>query len=251
MDRQYYEQLRDASEDDFEAAINTPEHALYDILWDLFETVVIEPAEVFDSDFDSHNRFRYIVDDQVTMEFLPDINYFEKRLGPAPEVDGSGAAGIHLKLMLQPNESCLFAVGLQIWGRPERLAFKRFWGQNRSLVLGILNKARPMVNNKTSLPAMEYANGFEEILDTYFVARDPENFIEFKYPFVQLDETVSAQTFMTYMGLLYHAIKGQCRHHQIDPSELYNTLRDFHAGQLPELTYSLPNVELTVPSEIE
>ena len=98
---------------------------------------------------------------------------------------------------------------------------------------------------------MEYANGFEEILDTYFVARDPENFIEFKYPFVQLDETVSAQTFMTYMGLLYHAIKGQCRHHQIDPSELYNTLRDFHAGQLPELTYSLPNVELTVPSEIE
>ena len=82
MDRHYYEQLRDASEDDFEAAINTPEHALYDILWDLFETVVIEPAEVFDSDFDSHNRFRYIVDAQVTMEFLPDINYFEKRLGP-------------------------------------------------------------------------------------------------------------------------------------------------------------------------
>lgn len=251
MDRHYYEHLRDASEDDLEAAINTPEHALYDVLWDLFETVVIEPAEVFDPDFDSHNRFRYIVDAQVTMEFLPDTSYFEKRLGPAPDLDGSDAAGIHLKLMLQPNESCLFAVGLQIWGRPERLALKRFWEQNRNLILDIFNKAKPMVNNQTSLPAMEYASGFEELLDTYFNARDPENFIEFKYPFVQLDATDSAQTFMTYMGLLYHAVKWQCQHRQIDPNDLHNTLRDFHTGQLPELTNSLPNVELTVPSEIE
>ena len=50
MDSRYYDLLRQASQEEFYQAINNPEGELHNILWDLFETVVIEPAELFDTE---------------------------------------------------------------------------------------------------------------------------------------------------------------------------------------------------------
>ena len=251
MDQHYYDQLRSASQEEFYEAINSPEHELYDILWDLFETVVIEPSEVYDPDFGNHNQFRYSIGNSVTMEFFPDSAYFERRLESNPYRDGGDAAGIHLRFTIQPQMSCLFSVSFQIWGRPERLAFKKLWKGHRNLVLNILRKAKPMVGKRIPFPAMDFAGSLEEMLDNYFAVRDSESFLEFQYPFAQFDETDFAQDFMIYMGLLYHAIREQCQHRRNEPEGLHNCMRGFYSGHLPELPPPLPSVELVIPSGID
>ncbi len=70
MDNHYYEVLRNASQEDFYQAVNNPEDELYDIVWDLFETAVIEPGEIFDTDFRNQNQFRYSINSGVTLEFF-------------------------------------------------------------------------------------------------------------------------------------------------------------------------------------
>ncbi len=251
MDRHYYEILRSATQEDFYEAINSPEHELYDVLWDLFETVVIEPAELFDSEFGSRNQFRYSINSAVTLEFFPDSSYFEKRFEPNPYRDGSDAAGIHLKFSIQPEMSCLFSVGLQIWGRAERLAFKKLWKEHRSLLADLLHRAKPMVEKRIPFPAMDFSASLEEMLDNYFAVRDSENFIELQYPFAQFDQSELAQNFMIYMGLIYHSIRDYCQSHDSSPEKLHRRVRDFYSSGLPDLPPPLPCVEMAITSDTE
>ncbi len=251
MERHYYELLRNASQEDYYEAINSPDHELYDILWDLFETVVIEPAEVFDTDFGSRNQFRYSINSTVTLEFFPDAPYFEKRFEANPYRDGSDAAGIHLKFSIFPDRSCLFAVGLQIWGRPERLAFKKLWKENRKLFNDLLRRAKPMIEKRIPFPAMDYSANLEEMLDNYFAVRDSENFIELQYPFAQFDEAELAQNFMVYMGLLYHSIRDHCQRQEQSAERMHERLREFYSGSPPDLPPPLPCVDLAITSDTE
>lgn len=249
MERRYYEILRSAGQEEYYEAINSPDHELYDVLWDLFETVVIEPAEVFDADFNNHNQFRYSINSRVVLEFFPDSEYFSQRFEPNPYRDGADAAGIHLKFSIFPERSCLFAVGLQIWGRSERLAFKKLWKQHRSLIGDLLQRSKPMVSKRIPFPAMDYSSSLEEMLDNYFAVRDSENFLELQYPFAQLDETESAQNFMIYMGMLYHSIRSHCQDRENRIESLSERLREFFSGQLPDLAPPLPCVEMTITSD--
>lgn len=249
MDSHYYDQLRTATQDEFYEAVNDPDHELYDILWDVFESVVIEPAEIFDEEFGSRNQFRYSIDSEVTMEFFPDSSYFEKRLGPSPYKDGSDAAGIHLKFSVLPDMSCLFSVSLQIWGKPERQAFRRLWREHRGLLSQILGQAQPMIEKRLPNSGMDFASSVEEMLDNYFGVRDSENFLEFRYPFAQFDETDQAQNFMTYMALIYHSIRGLCETRNSNLAQHYARLEEFFSGYLPKLPPPLPCVELAFSSD--
>ena len=249
MERRYYEILRNATQEEYYEAINSPDHELYDVLWDLFETVVIEPAEVFDPDFNNHNQFRYSINSEVTLEFFPDSDYFAKRFEPNPYRDGTDAAGIHLKFSILPERSCLFSVGLQIWGRSERLAFKKLWKQHRPLLRDLLRRSKPMVSKRIPFPAMDYSSNLDEMLDNYFAVRDSENFLELQYAFAQLDETESAYNYMVYMGLLYHAIRAHCQDRENRVEQLAQRLREFFAGPLPDLAHPLPSVEMTITSD--
>lgn len=249
MDSRYYELLRNASQEDFYEAVNSPEHELYDVVWDLFETVVIEPAEAFDSEFGNRNQFRYSISSSLTLEFFPDSAYFERRYEPNPYRDGSDAAGVHLKFSILPGMSCLFSVGLQIWGRAERLAFRKLWKDHRELVKDLLVRAKPMVEKRIPSPAMEHAPTLEGMLDSYFTVRDAENFIEFRYPFAQFDESEAAQNFMVYMSLLYQAIRNYCQYRDHRLEQLVDLLNDFYSGHLPELPLPLPCVEMVLTSD--
>ena len=71
MDDRYYEILRSSSQEELFHAINNPEAELYEILWGLFETAVIEPAEIFNGDFRSQNQFRYSLGEGAILEFFP------------------------------------------------------------------------------------------------------------------------------------------------------------------------------------
>ncbi len=244
--------LAQATPEEYYEAINCPDHELYHVLWDLFETIVIEPAEVVNTNFGSHNKFRYRINPTaVTLEFVPEKSSFEKRLEPNPFRDGSDAGGIHLKLMITPEKSCLFSVALQIWGQTERLAFKKLWKLNRSIVADMLRRAKPMVSKRIGFPAMDHSAGIEEMLDHYFSVRDAENFIGLHYSFARFDETDIAQKFMTQMAFLYHCIRQICEKKECRPQQLLTRLKDFYSGHLPELPPSLPCVELAISSEKE
>ncbi|MDA2938184.1 hypothetical protein MYX75_07985 [Acidobacteria bacterium AH-259-A15] len=250
MDSRYYEILRNASQEDFYRAINNPDEELYDVLWDLFETVVIEPAEIFASDFQDQNQFRYRIDAGVVLEFFPDASYFQKRDEPDPYKDNCDAAGIHLKLVIQPYMSCLFSVGFQVWGRSERLAFKKLWRQHRDLLANILHRAKPMVFTAVPFPAVDHASDLEEMLDNYFSVRDPENFIELQYPFARFDDTVSAQDFMVYMTALYHSIRDYCQKKKNVLEYWTGRMKEFYSGRSPDLPAPLPCVEVTIKTDI-
>jgi hypothetical protein len=250
MDNHYYQLLRTATQEEYYEAINDPEHDLYDVVWDLFESVVIEPGEIFDPDFGNKNQFRYSIGPSVTLEFFPDSSYFEKRFESNPYRDDSDPAGIHLQFSVLPEMSCLFSVGLQVWGRPERQALRRLWQDHRGLLLDLLERSKPMVEKKVDGGAtLDCARTLGEMLDRYFSVKDPENFIEFRYPFAQFDETDLAQNFMTYMALIYYAIRGACQRRGSDPESLFGRLQEFYSGHLPKLPPPLPCVEMVFSSD--
>ncbi len=251
MDRHYYEILRSAGQEDYYEAINSPDHELYDVLWELFETVVIEPAEIFDGEFGKRNQFRYSINSAVTMEFFPESSYFEKRIESNPYKDGSDAAGIHLKFSILPEMSCLFSVGFCIWGRPERLAFRRLWREQRAMLVDVFERAKPMVQKRIPFPAMDFSGSLEEMLDNYFAVRDSENFIELQYPFAQFDQTDHAQTFMVYMALLYHCIRDHCQNRSASSKDLAIRMAGYFSGRLPDLPPPLPCVGLAITSDTE
>ena len=101
MDNRYYKILRNSSQKDFYQATNNPEAELYEVLWDLFKTAVIEQFEIFDSNFRSRNQFRCGLGEGAIMEFFPEAPYFENRKGPDPYRNDTEAAGAHLKLSAQ------------------------------------------------------------------------------------------------------------------------------------------------------
>lgn len=249
MERQYYQRLRRATQEDYYEAINSPDHELYDLLWDLFETVVIEPAEVFDAEFGKRNQFRYSIGSVVTLEFFPDVSYFEARCDVNPYKDGDDPAGIHLKFSVHPEMTCLFSVALQIWGTAERRAFKQLWSRQRSFLAEILENAKPMVQKRIPFPAMDHASSLDEMLDNYFAVRDSQNFLELQYPFAQFDESESAQNFMIYMSLLYNLIRDRCQKGRTRWAKHRAVLCEFFAGRLPELPPPLPCVEMAIPTE--
>lgn len=249
MDDRYYEILRKSSQEEFYQAINDPEDELYDILWDLFETVVIEPAEIFDPEFRENNQFRYSINSGITLEFFPDVTYFQKRLEPDPYKDDADAAGIHLKFSVLPYMSCLFTVAFQVWGRAERLAFKKLWFAHRHFLSDLFRRVKPMVFTAVPFPAVEHARNLDEMLDNYFMVRDPENYIELQYSFAQFDETEVAQNFMVTMGLLYHTIQDYCQKKADLLDYWFERMKEFYSGHLPELPAPLPCVELTIASE--
>ncbi|MGH9341714.1 MAG: hypothetical protein ACRD1R_19540 [Acidobacteriota bacterium] len=246
MDSRYYDILRQASQEEFYQAINQPEDELYDLLWDLFENVVIEPAEIFDPDFREKNQFRYSIDSVVTLEFFPDQPYYQERTEPDPYQDGSDAAGIHLKFSIMPQKSCLFSARFHVWGRAERLAFKKLWRRHRNLLSEVFQKAKPMVFTAVPFPAMDHALGFDEMLDHYFSSPDAENSIELQYSFAQFDETELAQNFMVYMSLLYHSIRNICQHEKDRFEFLFGRISDFYSGRPPDLPAPLPCVEFVL-----
>ncbi len=251
MDSRYYEILRQASQEDLYNSINDPEDELYDIIWDLFEKVVIEPAEIFDSDFRDRNQFRYSINSRTTLEFFPDPEYFRKRLEPNPYKDDSDAAGIHLKFSLLPDMSCLFSVGFQVWGSAERKAFKKMWRRHRELLLDLFKRSKPMISTKIHYAAVEYSRNLREMLDNYFMIKDAENFLALDYSFAEADESDIAQSFMVTMSLLYYAIRDYCQSKEDTLPHWFNQLKEFYSGHIPELPAPLPCVELTIPTDAE
>lgn len=251
MDDRYYEILRFSSQDEYYNAINDPEDELYDLLWDLFEKLVIEPAEVFDPDFRENNQFRYSIDSEVILEFFPEEEYFRKRVEPNPYRDESDAAGIHLQFALHPSMSCLFSVAFQVWGSSERQAIKSLWRSNRATLTALLHRCKPMVSNSLPYPALDHAESIEEMLDNYFMVKDPENFLAFNYPFAQVDEVESAQNFMVSMALLYHVIREYCQNREDFFDRYCGYVKQYFSGRVPELRAPLPCVEITLPTGAE
>lgn len=251
MDSRYYEILRNASQDEFYQGINNPEDELYDIIWDLFETVVIEPAEIFDPDFRDNNQFRYSINNGATLEFFPEAGYFQRRMEPDPYKDGTDAAGVHLKFAIQPYMSCLFSVSFHVWGVAERLAFKRLWRQHRRLMADVFRRAKPMICTAVPFPTVDHASSLEELLDNYFSVRDPENSIELQYSFAQFDETEMAQNFMIYMALLYHSIRDYCFKKENHVEHWLTQMKEFFSGRLPDLPAPLPCVQFAITSDTE
>ena len=243
MNRSFYDTLRRASQQELYGAINDPEDELYDLVWDLFESVVIEPAEVFDPDFRDLNQFRYRITSTVaTLEFFPDRTYFADRQEPNPYKDDSDAAGLHLKLSIMPAMTCLFSVGLGIWGKTERLAFKGLWTKHRRTLVELFGRAKPILFTSFFFPQVEHASSVEEMLDFYFRQDDPQNSIELVYSFPDMDETSDPQNFMVYMGMLYHMLR-TFRYPATDMSKVWLTrLHDFYSGYLPDLPAPLPCV---------
>lgn len=251
MDNRYYEMLRNAAQDDFHRSINSPEDELYDVVWDLFETVVVEPAEIFDADFRDNNQFRYSINAGATLEFFPKVAYFQGRIRPNPYKHGTDAAGVHLKFSILPYMSCLFSVSFQVWGGAERRALGRLWRRDRRLLTDLFRRAKPMVLTAVPLPAVDHASSFEEMLDAYLSIRDADNWIELQYSFAQFDEADTAQNFMIYMALLYHSLRDYC-HKKKNLLEYWQThVTEFFSGRLPELPAPLPCVELAITSDTE
>lgn len=250
MDSRYYEILRTTSQEEFRQAINNPEEELYDVLWDLFETVVVEPGEIFDRQFRNRNQFRYSINSRVILEFLPNTSYFPQNKRPDLHKKDSEVAGLHLKLIIQPHMSCLFSAGLQIKGRTERLAFRKLWRQHRRLLSDILHRAKPMIFTAVPFPAMDHSSGVEEMLDNYFGLRDPGNFIELQYPFARFEDTVRAQDFMVYMGVLYHCVRDSCQGRKNFLKHWMDRMKEFYSGNSPDLPAPLPSVEVTIPTDI-
>lgn len=251
MDSRYYEMFRNATQEQFYQCINNPEEELYDVVWDLFESVVIQPAEIFDGDFRDHNQFRYSINSAAILEFFPEATYFRKRKAPDPYKDGTDAAGVHLKFAILPYMSCLFSVGFQVWGGAERRAFSRLWRQHRKVLTDLFRRAKPMVLTGAPLSALDHASNLEELLDRYFSIRDPETWIELQYPFAEFDEADSAQNFMIYMALLYHSIRDHCYKRKNLLEYWRGRMKDFFSGRLPELPAPLPCVELAITSDAE
>lgn len=251
MESRYYQILRQASQEDYYQAVNNPDDELYHLLWDLFEEVVIEPAEIFDSDFREHNQFRYSINSGLTLEFFPEATYFQRRVEPNPFRHDSDAAGVHLKLSILPEMSCLFTAAFQVWGRSERIAFKKLWRQHPQLLSDILRRAKPMVFTALPFPTVDYATNLNELLDNYFSVRDPEHFLELQYSFAQFDESQTAQNFMAYMALLYHCIKAFCQDKEDTVLQTSHRLREFYSGRPPDLPAPLPCVELAITSDTE
>ena len=250
MDNRYYQILRNASQEDFYRALNDREEELYDVLWNLFESVVIEPAEIFDGGFRDRNQFRYGIDEGVVLEFFPEISYFENRREPAPYRDGCNAAGVHLKLLIQPSMSCLFSVGFQVWGRSEQRALKNLWLRDRPLLTDILHRANPTVFTVVPFPAVDHATSLDGMLDNYFSVRDPEHFLELQYPFAQFDDNAPAQDFMVYMAALYHTVKDFCQTQENTLPHWMDHVRDFYSGSSPELPPPLPCVEVNTGTDM-
>lgn len=251
MDERFYSVFRQATQEELYQAVRDPENELYDIVWDLFETVVIEPAELFDPDFREENQFRYHISGRATLEFFPCEGYFEKRIEPNPFRDEADPAGIHLKFSLLPDMSCLFSTGFQVWGAPERQALKKLWFKHRSSLCDLFRKNRPMISTLIPFPAVEYASSLEEMLDNYFQVRDPENFLSFNYAFARTDEADVAQNFMVTMAMLYYAVRDYCLDKEDRLRHWHQKLRDFYSGHLPELPAPLPCVPLTISKDAD
>ncbi|HXK61866.1 MAG TPA: hypothetical protein PLP42_18415 [Acidobacteriota bacterium] len=245
MHTRYYEMLRGCSQDDFYQALNDPEHELYEIVWDAFETVVIDPAEIYDPDFREVNQFRYrIGESSATLEFFPNQTYFMGRPGPDPYRDNSDSAGIHLKFSILPNMTCLFCASLGIWGYSERESFRKLWFRHRNLLSGLFRRAKPIVFTSILFPDVEYAPSLEKMLDCYFSVRDPNNLIELQYSFPQLEDSGEAQNFMAYMALLYHMIRSMVDSGKDMTMTWISRLNEFYAGHLPDVPPPLPCVAL-------
>lgn len=251
MDQRYYQLLRTASEEEFQQGITNPEDELYDIVWDLFETVVVEPGEVFDPEFREHNQFRYFINGGASLEFFPEASYFKRRVEPDPNREDGQSAGLHLTFSILPYMSCLFSVGLHVWGAGERMAFKKLWKQHRKLLTDLLRCAKPMFFTAVPFPSVDHADSVEEMLDSYFAVRDPENSIELQYSFAQFDDTDTAQNFMIYMALLYHSIRDYCCKKENLLEFRLGHMKEFFSGRLPELPAPLPCVELAITSDTE
>jgi len=251
MDARYYEILRLANQEDLYNSINDPEDELYDIIWDLFERVVIEPAEIFDSDFRDRNQFRYSIDSKTTLEFFPEPEYFRKRLEPNPYKDDSDAAGIHLKFSLLPEMSCLFSVGFLVWGSPERKAFRKLWKKHRELLSELFTRSKPMIATRIPHSAVESSQNLQETLDNYFAIKDPEQYVSLDYSFAEADESDIAQNFMVTMSLLYYSIRDYCQNKEDTLTHWYEQLKAFYSGHIPELPAPLPCVELTIQTDAE
>ncbi len=251
MDARYYRILRRATQEEFYSSINDPDDELYDILWDLFERLVIEPGEIFDPDFSDNNQFRYSINSSATLEFFPDSRYFQKRIDPNPYEDDSDAAGIHLQFSILPTMSCLFSVGLQIWGAAERQAFRNLWVSHRRVLSSLFRRSKPMVAHRLPRAAVDCSRSLDALLDNYFSIRDPESFLSLHYSFAQTDETDTAQSFMVTMALLYHSIRSYCQDKSDSFEECYRYMKKFYCGHIPELPVPLPCVEVAIATDAD
>jgi hypothetical protein len=251
MDARYYQMLRQATQEEFYNSINDPEDELYDIIWDLFEKLVIEPAEIFDANFRDSNQFRYSINSLTVLEFFPSSDYFRKRLEPNPYEDDADAAGIHLQFFVLPSMSCLFAVGFQVWGASERQAFRNLWRSHRKLLSDLFRRIRPMISCKAPYPAVEHAATLDEALENYFMVRDPESFVALQYSFARADEADVAQNFMVAMAMLYHAMRAYCQDKRDRLEEYFSLMQRFYSGHIPELPAPLPCVEIVLAADAE
>jgi hypothetical protein len=249
MDARYYRLLRDSTPEDYYNAINDPEDELYDIVWDLFEKLVIEPAEIFDDDFRDSNQFRFSIDGSAILEFFPDSPYFERRIDPNPYEDDCDAAGVHLQFSIQPTMSCLFSVSLQIWGASERQAFKNLWFSHRRRLSTLFARVKPMVSSRIPFPSVEHAGSLAELLDNYFLIRDSENNISLQYSFAQADESDEAQNFMIAMAALYHAVRAYCQRKEDILVETLEVMNRYYSGHLPDLLPPPPCVDLAIVTD--
>jgi hypothetical protein len=247
MNELYYTILRAASSDRFHDAINNRKDELYEVVWDLFETVVIEPAELFEPDFRDQNQFCYRVGNNgAALAFSP----VRETASEDGEADQGGAApeasGIRLELSILPHMSCLFSVSLQVAGIRERDAFRSIWRAHRAEVGRLLHLAKPMVSTARSYAPLEHAGTLDHLLDVYFRLPSTDNWIELRYPFVDAEQTETAQNFTVYAALLYHTIRDQCWSGVDQMGYWLARTMDHFSGRLPELPPPFPCVDLTL-----
>jgi hypothetical protein len=251
MDNLYYDLLRQADQDRFYNAINNSDDDLYDLLWDLFEKVVIESGEIYDLDFRENNQFRYTIEQSATLEFFPESGYFRKRVGANPFRNDSEEAGIHLQFSILPQMSCLFVVSFQIWGAPEKRAFRFLWKHHRQRIATLLDKVKPMIETGSPSSALLHTVSIADFLDSYFQQKDDLNYLRLSYPFAEAEETDSAQDFMVIMALLYHAVRDYCLDKTDTVPIWYEETAQFYSNHIPELPAPLPCVELAIATDAE
>jgi|GEM_PF-1859553 hypothetical protein len=251
MDLHVYRALRAAQPSDLLRAVNDPEEDLYEVVWNLFDELVVEPAEVFDTDFGEKNQFRLVANRHFVMEFLPHAVYYSRRFLLNPVETASEQGGLQLQLQVFPSHSCLFSVGLQIWGPDELGAFVTLWTRHRRLLRLLLDKVKPTIFHWLPGAAVDHADNLEQLIENCLNTPNPENYLAFRYAFARADEDEAPQDFMMVMSLLYFSLRSVVEDEGDILLDGFDRLKGFYRSRLPDLPPPLPCVEITINQDAD
>lgn len=251
MDLHLYRSLRSSGASDLHQGVNDPEHPFYEVLWELFEELVVEPAEVFDSEFSESNQFRFAGIQELVMEFLPGPEYYRSTGRPNPVELASDRGGLHLQLHVAPSRSCLFSVGFVLSDHREVEAFRRLWEPHRRLIRLLLHKARPTITHRLPAALVNHARTVEELLDNCLGYAERSPFLALQYPFARADDSEAPADFMVFMAMFYLSVRSLVEDGEDIVLDCFHRLKSFYGSRLPSLPPPLPFVELTISKDAE